>query len=290
MTALAEPAPELRAIAAAAAASGPAFDARDMRFFAQEVRRRVGIVLPEAKAALVFRRLAPRVRELGFASFADYRATLEDPQSPEWERIVGLLTTNHSRFFREIHHFKLLQRHLEKLAAAGAKRIRLWSAACAAGQEPYSMAMLVARLVEGRTGIDARVLATDVDRDVLAAAETGIYGAEDVGRLPRFARGYMRPAPGEPGRTEVGPALRDIVRFRYHNLIGESWPMRGPFDAIFCRNMLIYLSPADQARVVGRLAGLLRPGGILCLGHSEVARKEETRVRRIETASSYVRV
>jgi chemotaxis protein methyltransferase CheR len=285
----ADPAPEMRAIAEASAATGPAFDARDMRFFAREIRARVGILLPESKAALVFRRLAPRVRALGFASFAEYRSILADADSPEWERIVGLLTTNHSRFFREIHHFKLLQRHIEERLADGARRIRLWSAACASGQEPYSMAMILARLLDGRTGVDARVLATDVDREVLAAAEAGCFGLEDVGHLPRFARGYMRPEPDAAGRLAVSPEIRGFVRFRYHNLVGDSWPMRGPFDVIFCRNMLIYLSAEDQARVVRRLADLLRPGGILCLGHSEVARKDETRVTRIEVASSYVR-
>ncbi len=281
-------APALHEIAAAAAASGPAFEVQDMRFFADGVRERIGVVLPDAKAALVFRRLAPRVRELGFDSFARYRESLADPASDEWDRVVALLTTNHSRFFREIHHFKLLSRHLEEAFGRGVKRVRLWSAACAAGQEPYSMAMLVAHLKQDRPQIDVRVLATDVDRTVLDAAGVGRFAPEDVGHLPRFARPFMRTE--DDGTSTVTGPPRDLVRFRYHNLIGGEWPMRGPFDAIFCRNVLIYLSRADQTKVVRRLARLLKVGGILCLGHSEVARTDDMPIKRIEVPSSYVRI
>jgi chemotaxis protein methyltransferase CheR len=201
---------------------------------------------------------------------------------------VALLTTNHSRFFREIHHFKLLSRHLEEAFGRGVKRVRLWSAACAAGQEPYSMAMLIAHLKQGRPAVDARVLATDVDRTVLEAAAVGRYAPEDVGHLPRFARPYMTQE--ADGTSTVTGAPRDLVRFRYHNLIGAEWPMRGPFDAIFCRNVLIYLAPDDQTKVIKRLARLLKVGGILCLGHSEIARTEDMPIKRIEVSSSYVRI
>lgn len=280
--------PALRDIAAASATAGPAFEARDMCFFADAIRARIGVVLPDAKAALVFRRLAPRVRELGFETFARYREHLADPHDAEWERVVALLTTNHSRFFREIHHFKLLSRHLEEAFGRGVKRVRLWSAACAAGQEPYSMAMLIAHLKQGRPAVDARVLATDVDRTVLEAAAVGRYAPEDVGHLPRFARPYMTQE--ADGTSTVTGAPRDLVRFRYHNLIGAEWPMRGPFDAIFCRNVLIYLAPDDQTKVIKRLARLLKVGGILCLGHSEIARTEDMPIKRIEVSSSYVRI
>jgi len=278
----------LRNIAAASATAGPAFGPKDMQFFADALRTRIGIVLPDAKAALVFRRLAPRVRELGFDTFAGYRKRLADPHDAEWERVVALLTTNHSRFFREIHHFKLLSRHMEEAFRRGVKRVRLWSAACAAGQEPYSMAMLLAHLTKGMPGIDARVLATDVDRTVLEAAGVGRYAPEDVGHLPRFARPFMTQM--ADGTSTVADMPRELVRFKYHNLIGAEWPMRGPFDAIFCRNVLIYLSPADQTKVIGRLVRLLKVGGILCLGHSEIARTEDMPIKRIEVSSSYVRI
>ncbi|MCM0020168.1 MAG: hypothetical protein NBV67_09260, partial [Tagaea sp.] len=130
---------------AARGSGAPSADAADLAFFAGAMRARAGVVLPENKSALIYRRLAPRVRALGLSDFAAYRARLADPADPEWDAVVAALTTNHSRFFREIHHFRLLERHLEGLLESGAKRVRLWSAACAAGQEPYSMAMLLAR-------------------------------------------------------------------------------------------------------------------------------------------------
>ena len=278
----------LREVVRAAKTSGPAFEREDLAFFAEAMRKRAGIILPDTKAALVFRRLAPRVRELGLASFAAYRERLKNPDDAEWDHVVGQLTTNHSRFFREIHHFKLLSEHLSALMAPGRCRARIWSAACAAGQEPYSMAILLSHLRAKYPDLDARVLATDVDRSILASAERGRYTPEDVGRLPRFAKPFLRPE--ADGTSTVVEAPRELVSFKYHNLVGDDWPMRGPFDAIFCRNVLIYLSRSDQARVIDRLAGLLKVGGILCLGHSEVAHGANLPIRRIEVPSSYVRL
>jgi len=272
----------------AAALAAPDFTADDMAFFAGELRKRTGIVLAVGKAALVVRRLAPRMRELGCAQIADYRRLLADPAAEEWNRVVEHLTTNHSHFFREIHHFKLLSRHMRAGRAAGQTRFRIWSAACAAGQEPYSMAMLLMHLGKGTVADDTRILATDIDGSVLAAGEAGLFGAEDVRNLPDFAKPYLRAQ--ADGSFAVLPALRALVRFKTHNLIGADWPMKGPFDAIFCRNMLIYLDPSDQTKVVARLAGLLPVGGILCLGHSEIARDTALPLRRLEVPSSYVRV
>ena len=268
--------------------AGPVFEPEDLAFFAEAMRQRAGIVLPDTKAALVFRRLAPRVRALGLSSFAAYRERLWNPEDAEWDHVVGQLTTNHSRFFREIHHFKLLSDHLSEQMAPGNTRVRLWSAACAAGQEPYSMAILLSHLRTKHPVTDAKILATDIDRSVLSQAEKGRYTPEDIGRLPRFARPFVTRDPDGSSTVAEGP--RELVRFKYHNLIGSDWPMRGPFDAIFCRNVLIYLSPADQSRVIARLAGLLRPGGLLCLGHSEVARGTNLPIRRINVPSSYVRI
>ena len=273
---------------AAATLAVPDFTPDDMAFFAAELRARTGIVLAASKAALVVRRLAPRMRELGCAQFAEYRRLLADPAAEEWNRVVELLTTNHSHFFREIHHFKLLSRHVRAGRDAGKTRFRIWSAACAAGQEPYSMAMLLLHLGNGQVTDDTRILATDIDRSVLGAAEAGLFGAEDVRHLPGFAKPYLRTT--DDGRFAVVPALRALVRFKPHNLIGADWPMKGPFDAIFCRNMLIYLAPADQTKVVARLAGLLSVGGILCLGHSEIARDASLPLARLEVPSSYVRL
>ncbi len=265
----------------------PQADPADLAFFADAMRARTGVQLPETKRALIYRRLVPRLRELGLGSFADYRARLADQSDPEWDVVVNALTTNHSRFFREIHHFKLLDAHLAKLLDARAKRIRLWSAACAGGQEPYSMAILLLRALGQRRDVDARVLATDIDNTALETAAAANYPPEDVGRLPRFAREYLKQ--GADKRFALDERPRKLVTFKRHNLIGAEWPMKGPFDAIFCRNMLIYLSTADQAKVVRRLVDLLSPGGILCLGHSETVRGSLP-LERLETASAYVRV
>jgi chemotaxis protein methyltransferase CheR len=278
----------IRDIFEAARVSGPAFEHDDLRFFADAVRKRAGIQLPDAKAAMIFRRLAPRVRELGFDSFAKYRERLWNPDDDEWDHVVGLLTTNHSRFFREVHHFKLLSKHISELMTPGACRIRLWSAACAAGQEAYSMTITLSHLLGRRRNVDARVLATDIDRTSLASAKAARYASDDIGRVPSLARPYLRRDPD--GTSTVVGVPRELVRFKYHNLVGADWPMRGPFDAIFCRNVLIYLSRSDQAKVVARLAGLLKVGGILCLGHAEVARGPNVPIRRIEVPSSYVRI
>jgi chemotaxis protein methyltransferase CheR len=285
---LAESSAAIREVVASAKASGPEFGEADLAFFADGMRKRAGIILPDTKAALVFRRLAPRVRELGFSSFSAYRQRLANPDDPEWEYVVGQLTTNHSHFFREIHHFRLLSEHLGQLVESGEKRIRLWSAACAAGQEPYSMAILLAHQLGAQKDLDAKVLATDIDRTILAAADRARYTREDLGRLPRFAKPYVRSE--LDGTFTVTEIPREHVRFKPHNLVGDDWPMNGPFDAIFCRNVLIYLSRADQAAVINRLAGLLKVGGILCLGHSEVARAQNAPIRRIDVPSSYVRI
>jgi chemotaxis protein methyltransferase CheR len=270
------------------ASSVPEAAAADLAYFAEAMRARAGVVLPVSKSALIYRRLAPRVRALGLSDFAAYRARLADPADPEWDAVVAALTTNHSRFFREIHHFRLLERHLDALIAEGASRIRLWSAACAAGQEPYSMAMLLARAKLGAAGTDARVLATDIDPKVLDTAAQAVYPREDVGHLPRFAREFLRE--GADGKWTLSGPPRDLVRFKRHNLVGDDWPMKGPFDAIFCRNMQIYLSQADQARVVAKLVSYLRPGGILCLGHSETARDPALPLARLDVPSAYVRL
>jgi chemotaxis protein methyltransferase CheR len=266
----------------------PEAAAADLAYFADAMRARAGVVLPVSKSALIYRRLAPRVRALGLSDFAAYRARLADPADPEWDAVVAALTTNHSRFFREIHHFRLLERHLDALIAEGASRIRLWSAACAAGQEPYSMALMLARAQFAAAGADARVLATDIDPIVLDTAERAVYPREDVGHLPRFAREFLRE--GADGKWTLSGPPRDLVRFKRHNLVGDDWPMKGPFDAIFCRNMLIYLSQADQARVVAKLVSYLRPGGILCLGHSETARDPALPLARLDVPSAYVRL
>ncbi len=260
----------------------------DHAFFEQQIHKRCGIVLGWNKAPMMARRLSRRLRQLGLTSFADYRAILDaQPNGEEWDSVISALTTNKTSFFREMHHFKLLEDTLKTALARGQKKIRLWSAACATGEEAYSMAM-TARYALGNQPVDFKILATDIDPEALAAAQAGEYDLDAVEGVPRFARSYFKSAPDDR-RLRVDSSLREDVVFKRLNLIGNDWPMRGPFLMIFCRNVLIYFDRNDQARVVQRMMPLLDHHGYLCLGHAEVMPNDDDQVRRGPVSNSYAR-
>lgn len=239
------------------------FSGRDFQVIADLLRARTGIHLPPTKQAFVYSRLAPRLRQLGISSFRDYRALLEGPRgADELGLLVNRLTTNLTRFFREPHHFDALAEHL----ATCGPRIRIWSAGCSTGQEPYSIAMTLAAWMADKGPRDVRILATDIDTDVLAVAGKGSYATEHVEDLPAPARRFIQSEGRDSFR--IAPAIRQLIAFKRLNLI-ESWPLRGPFDAIFCRNTAIYFEKPMQQHIYQRIAGLLRPGGLFCVGHSE---------------------
>jgi chemotaxis protein methyltransferase CheR len=239
----------------------------DHAFFEREIHRRCGIVLGWNKAPMMARRLSQRLRALGVDGFDAYRRLLEeDAGSPEWQAVISAVTTNRTEFFREVHHFKLLEFLLRTLVGAGMQRIRLWSAACSTGEEAYSMALTAWRVLHHR-GIDCKILATDIDEAVLETARTGCYDSEAIAHIPRFARAHFEAGPDDT--VVVAKHIRTLVSFKSLNLISPGWPMRGQFDAIFCRNVLIYFDAAEQSRVVGRMRPLLSDPGLLCLGHSE---------------------
>jgi chemotaxis protein methyltransferase CheR len=235
------------------------------------VRGSIGISLADSKRELVYGRLARRVRHLGLGSFAEYLACLEAGAEAELEQFCNAITTNLTAFFRERHHFEFLARDVLPALLrrnARSRRIRIWSAGCSTGEEPYSIAMVVRETLGGLSGWDLRILATDVDSSVLAHAKTGIYDAERFERAEGLRRDrWFRPVAGGR-RHEAGPELKALIAFRRLNLI-EPWPMRGPFDVIFCRNVIIYFDKETQRDVVGRMAGLQRDGDHLILGHSE---------------------
>jgi chemotaxis protein methyltransferase CheR len=260
----------------------------DHAFFEQQIHKRCGIVLGWNKAPMMARRLSRRLRHLGLTGFADYRAILEaHPNGEEWDAVISALTTNKTSFFREMHHFKLLEDTLKTAIARGQNRIRLWSAACATGEEAYSMAM-TARNVLGNQPIDFKILATDIDPEALASAQAGEYELDAADGVPRFARSHFA-ASDDPRRLRVNPSLREDVVFKRLNLIANDWPMRGPFLMIFCRNVLIYFDRNDQTRVVRRMMPLLEPHGYLCLGHAEVMPDGDDDVRRGPVSNSYAR-
>ncbi len=230
-----------------------------------------GLALPDSKATLVYSRLAKRLRALGLESFREYCAlVLEAEGLGERRNMLAALTTNVTRFFREPHHFEHLKDEVLPALLQGARRggrVRLWSAGCSTGQEPYSIALTVLSLMPDAAEHDIKVLATDIDPNVVATARRGIYPQGEVSPIPPdLARRWM--IPGEGGALEVGEAMRELVSFRELNLIGQ-WPMKGRFDVIFCRNVVIYFDEPTQQRIWGRFRSLLQPGGRLYVGHSE---------------------
>lgn len=250
---------------------GAALSARDFQAIANLLHRETGIHLPEAKRAMVEGRLAKRLRQLGIDGFAEYRALIEAPDGAEERtRMLAALTTNVTRFNREPHHFAALRRDVLPPLAARARsggRVRIWSAACSSGEEPYSVALAILAALPEAAALDVRVLATDINADMVARGRAGRYGEGALDDVPAAERSrWFEPAEG--GGWQARPALSALVSFRVLNLMGD-WPMRGAFDAIFCRNVVIYFDAATQARLWGRIAALIPPGGHLFIGHSE---------------------
>lgn len=233
------------------------------------IRALTGIVLRDHKRQMVYARLARRLRALGLTDFESYLDHLDRPEGAgEAVELINAITTNLTAFFREPHHFAHLRdRVVRPRMEAGAARFRVWSAGCSTGEEPYSIQMTLAEAGALGRDWDCRVLATDLDSNVLAQAAAGRYPADRIGGIPPALLG--RAAIRRPdGGIEMRPEIRAGITFRRLNLIG-SWPVRGPFDAIFCRNVLIYFDTETKTDIVGRLAALLAPHGVLYLGHSE---------------------
>ncbi len=231
------------------------------------IYKRAGIVLAEHKREMVYSRLARRLRHYGLTQFSDYLARLERrPDAKEWEAFTNALTTNLTAFFRESHHFPQLADHIRNRPGT----IRIWCAAASTGEEPYSIAITLAETLGTRTA-DAKVTATDIDTEALGKARVGIYPIEQVHKMDeaRIKRFFQRGTGGQAGMARVRPELRAMVDFQELNLLASGWPVKGPFDAIFCRNIMIYFDKKTQARILERLAPMMKPDGLLFAGHSE---------------------
>jgi chemotaxis protein methyltransferase CheR len=234
-----------------------------------------GIDLCEAKASLVYSRLTKRLRVLRLESFSSYCTLLsKGDASGERQHMVAALTTNVTRFFREPHHFVHLKENvlppLIKEVRHGAP-LRIWSAACSSGEEPYSIALAILSVVPEAASLNVKILATDIDPGVLEKGQEGLYPDAAMTAVPADLRKrwFTQCDDGVGGRAwRAGDELRKLVTFRKHNLMG-TWPMRGPFHAIFCRNALIYFREEAQVEIWCRFAPLLAPGGRLYVGHSE---------------------
>jgi chemotaxis protein methyltransferase CheR len=249
------------------------FTSEDFQAIAALIYEQSGISLTETKASLVYSRLAKRLRKLGLTTFAEYCALIDSPEG-ETERgaMLNALTTNVTRFYREPHHFvhlrdEVLRPAIPFLKAGG--RMRLWSAACSSGQEPYSMALTLLSVLPDAQQFDIKILATDIDSRILEQARTGVYPDDLVSPIPAAQRDrWMRRDPNDRHAWVMGEEVRSLVTFKELNLIGD-WPVRGPFDAIFCRNVMIYFDDPTQEKICGRFSPLLAPGGRLYIGHSE---------------------
>jgi chemotaxis protein methyltransferase CheR len=237
------------------------------------VREHTGIALSEAKRQLVYGRLARRLRALQLSGFADYIKLLEGGDSKELEEFTNAVTTNLTSFFREPHHFEFLaQEMLPSMVKrnTGLNRMRIWCCAASTGEEPYSIAMVLREASALLAGWDVKLLATDLDSAVLAHGTAGIYTHERFENVSRkrVERFFDRGAGAQEGKLRAREELRSLVTFRQLNLM-HGWPMRGPFDAIFCRNVIIYFDKDTQRALFERMATLQKPGDFLFLGHSE---------------------
>ena len=252
--------------------TAPELESRDFRAIAEMLLADTGIRLGEESRKLVFSRLTKHVRRLGLGSFGDYADLVARPdQAVERYRMVCALTTHTTRFFREGEHFEILRDvllpALSEKARAGA-RVRMWSAGCSTGEEAYSIAATVLQAFPEAVRHDVRILATDVSRDVLATAEQGRYRASAMEGLPPGIAGILAEPEGSTEWARIREPVRDLVSFRYLNFM-EPWPVSGAFDAIFCRNVAIYMAEDTQARIWAGLESVLRPDGVLFIGHSE---------------------
>jgi chemotaxis protein methyltransferase CheR len=235
------------------------------------IKIRAGIHLSVGKKELVYGRVSRRLRHLKLRSFAEYRALLESNED-ELVEFCNAMTTNLTSFFRESHHFdyfreQVLEPRLRDPRAS--RRIRIWSAACSSGEEPYSIAMVVRETLQDLRNWDVRILATDLDTEILARAMAGVYPEDRLKALTRQRMlTHFSAMPGRPGHFSVAPELASLITFKQLNLTRDL-PMSGPLDAIFCRNVIIYFDKDTQRDLFARIAVLQRSDDVLFLGHSE---------------------
>lgn len=235
------------------------------------IKIRAGIHLSVGKKELVYGRVSRRLRHLKLRSFAEYRALLESNED-ELVEFCNAMTTNLTSFFRESHHFdyfreQVLEPRLRDPRAS--RRIRIWSAACSSGEEPYSIAMVVRETLQDLRNWDVRILATDLDTEILARAMAGVYPEDRLKALTRQRMlTHFSAIPGRPGHFSVAPELASLITFKQLNLTRDL-PMSGPLDAIFCRNVIIYFDKDTQRDLFARIAVLQRSDDVLFLGHSE---------------------
>lgn len=229
-----------------------------------------GIVVTDDKYDMYYSRLVKRVRKLGLGSFAEYVTYLENNEDSEFTPFIDSITTNLTAFFRESHHFDMLRTRLLPNLAHKTNDVRVWSAGCSTGEEPYSIAITLKEFVLNHGALRPKLLATDIDTTVLAKAASGIYDESRVNGLPKemLKRWFMRGKGKNDGMVKVSSELQQIMDFRQVNLMQE-WPIREKFHVIFCRNVVIYFDRPTKIKLLDRYANQLEDNGYLILGHSE---------------------
>ena len=239
------------------------------------IYRQTGITLSESKRTLITSRLAKRLRALRVSSYQEYYNHLLKSKDPvEMQEMVNCITTNKTDFFRENHHFEFLLKEafpkLENLRGRS-RQIRIWCSASSRGHEPYTLAMTAHRYFQSKPNWDIRILATDIDTEVLTYASQGIYPLAELEMIPHdlCRRYFLRGTGGHAGKCQIRPEIRRLVTFRQLNLVHPPWPFRGSFDLIFCRNVMIYFDRPTQGIVLNEMAKHLDSDGYLFLGHSE---------------------
>ena len=243
------------------------FTTHDFERVRTMIYRRAGIALAESKQEMVYSRLARRLRAIGLTSFATYLDTLDrEDAGQEWEAFTNALTTNLTSFFREEHHFPILAEHIKKMKPP----VEIWCSASSTGEEPYSIAITMCE-VFGTLTPPVRITATDIDTNVLNVGVKGVYAIDRLDKMApeRAKRFFLRGKGEQHGLVRVRPELRELVTFKQLNLLADEWPITGSFDAIFCRNVMIYFDKATQGKILSRFAPLMKPDGLLFAGHSE---------------------
>jgi len=246
-----------------------AFTPADFERVRALIYKHAGIALSPIKQDMVYSRLARRLRARGEHRFSDYLDNLERSNDPkEWEEFVNALTTNLTSFFREAHHFDTLATMLRGFDPK--RTVKIWCCAASTGEEPYSLAITACEAYNTLSP-PVQIIATDLDTNVLKHGEQGMYGMDRVDRLQRdrLQKFFLKGTGEQAGKVRVRPELQRLLSFRRLNLLEPSWPVQGPFDAIFCRNVMIYFDKPTQYTILKRFVPLLRPEGLMFAGHSE---------------------
>lgn len=244
------------------------FKDSDFKQIVTLVSKKTGIVLADHKKDMVYSRIARRLRALNIQKFSDYCEFLYTEQGEEEiGNFVNAITTNLTSFFREIHHFEFLENYLKELEEKNKieRKIRIWSAGCSAGPEPYSIAMVVANHFENKPGWDIKILATDIDTNMLNTGSDGEYSDKELEKIPAKYKKYLS---HKAGKMQMGEKIRKYISFNHLNLL-ENWPIKNKFDVIFCRNVVIYFDKPTQKVLFAKYANVLKPKGIMIIGHSE---------------------